>query len=89
MKKKDYKLFTIVEIDWLDSLHKFGWTNHKGNKIDDTQLEHKTVGFFRGNSKHCIHVCQSYGSEGEDSDRNVDALMQIPWCSITKIRVIK
>lgn len=89
MKIPAYKYLDVVEIEWLDSVHSSGW--HRENNPDwivkDSDLEHKTIGYYLTQTAKSITVIQSHGTPDRDTGkRNVDAEMSIPIRAITKIR---
>lgn len=85
---KKYKKFDKLEIHWLDSLHTSGWKSEEDIKTSDKELEHTSVGYFMREDKRSIVLIQSYQLGKDDGDTNVDAIMEIPKCSILKIKIV-
>lgn len=89
MKKP--KLWDIVQIDWLDSMHVGGW-QHFTDVIwheNAEHMKHSTVGFLAKQCKDSVTVVQSLTERWTDKHpMNIDALMCIPRCSITSITVL-
>jgi hypothetical protein len=78
------KKYKIVEITWLDSLHRAGWLDKE--EIEVTSLEgmtHKTIGYFFAEDKKSILVIQSYNTD------QADGIMEIPKKAILKVKLPK
>jgi len=90
-KSKKPKLWDIVQIDWLDSMHTTGWVKWHDNdwSHEANSLKHKTVGYVASMTDEYISVMQSFQDLWEDGHPKVfDALMTIPRKAITKITVL-
>lgn len=89
--KQKPRLWDIVQIDWLDSMHVGGWLKWENVDWHGTQnsLSHKSVGYVAYMDKASVHIVQSFQDLWEDGNpKCVDAVMQIPRCAITKITVL-
>lgn len=80
----------IIEIDWLDSCHQSGWLSESSVNNSIRDVSHRSIGYYLSEDKQQITFVQSYQNFGKkEDDRKVDAIMQIPKCAITKIRILK
>lgn len=89
MKKP--KLFDIVQIDWLDSMHVGGWQRWEDVdwKRNANTLNHKTTGYIAHQTDDAVSVVQSFSDMWENGHpTNVDAVMTIPRTAITRITVL-
>lgn len=85
------KLWDIVQIDWLDSMHVAGWQHYQNVKWykNAEHMKHSTVGFLSHQSKETVTVIQSLTDRWTNGNpTNVDAVMCIPRCSITSVTVL-
>lgn len=77
----------IIEIHWLDSMHTQGWMPPESADacVETPELEHVTAGYFWGQSKQHIAVCQSLNVH----NASVDSVMNIPKVAMTKVIVVR
>ncbi len=74
----------IIEVAWLDSLHKSGWMEERDVTITSKKdMTHYSVGYFWGEDEKSILFVQSRNTD------QVDAVMEIPKRAIIKMRKIK
>lgn len=88
---KNPRLWDIVQIDWLDSMHSSGW--HCTTDVDwkgrSSILPHKSVGYLAYRDRQSVTLVQSITDTWEDGrPTNVDAIMTIPRCAVTGITVL-
>jgi len=88
MRIPKLKKWQIIEIEWLDSCHLFGWTKDNLD-FEQKDLEHNTVGYFLKETEYSISVVQSRKHEVKEKGTSIDALMEIPKVAITKLSVLK
>lgn len=97
MDTKKLSKYDCIEIIWLDSHSKNGWTKPHDTQIwiDEAvnTMTIKTIGYFFNEDKDFIRICQSHdeqhlNTEGEGDD-NKDALFAIVKSCIAEIKVIK
>ena len=78
--------FQIIEITWLDSLHTSGWTKEDAAEMSPlNQMKQQSIGYFLRENKRAILIVQSKRDDGY----YVDAIMEIPKVSISKIKRLK
>lgn len=86
------KKWQPVEIFWVDSYRTHGWISlEEANVDEDYSLDHRTIGYFVGETSRQITVCQSSKTNEDlisEPETNIDAVMNIPKVAITKIRKI-
>lgn len=81
-----------VEIRWLDSYRQHGWVpilETDAYLETDHSLDHRTIGYFIGQTKRQVSVVQSSKTDKEliyHPETQVDAIMNIPKVCITKIK---
>jgi hypothetical protein len=84
-----FKKWDWVHILWEDSYQLHGWSPLDETGFDeDESLGHETLGFYIGETKRQITVCQSKKSSKELDDAphtNVNAVFSIPKSCILKI----
>jgi hypothetical protein len=86
LKKHNIPQFTIVEINWLDSVHGTGWHHLEDLTTDIKSIPHSTVGYCVHYDKDSIIVVQSKSTEKDHP--SIDSTMQIPRCCIKSIRTL-
>ena len=76
--------YDVVEITWLDSHSRSGWTNPSGVdrwiKEAEETMTIKTMGYFIHEDKNFIRICQSHDFQRRNEDRegdNIDGLFAI------------
>ena len=92
-----YKKYDILEISWLDSHSRSGWTDPREVKAWIERANNnfivKTIGYFFHEDDKFLRVCQSHDSQGQDKDGsgddNKDALFAIAKSCIQDIKVLK
>lgn len=88
---KKPKLWDIVQIDWLDSMHTTGWLHWKDHDWNHevNTLVHKSCGYVAQITEQSISLVQSFNDQWKDGNPAlVDAVMTIPRCSITAMTVL-
>lgn len=82
-----------IEILWIDSYRTHGWLPlDEADLENDDSLDHRTIGYYVGQTKRAISVCQSsktHSSFLESPDTQVDAIMSIPKKAIVKISKLR
>ena len=82
-----------VEIEWLDSYRTHGWLQLQEAMIDeDYSLDHRTMGYYLGETKRQISVCQSSKTDKNlisEPETQIDAVMNIPKSCIIRVRKLK
>ena len=83
------KKWDRIEILWVDSYRTNGWLPFNEVLIDeDYCLDHRTIGYYLGETKRQISVCQSSKTAEElisEPETQIDAVMTIPKKAITKL----
>ena len=79
-----YKKYQPIIIKWLDSVTENGW-NRDDYFDNENSIEQETIGMFSRETKRTIQV---YQSRGIDGSKLVNAMIQIPKCSIIKINIL-
>ena len=74
---------SIVEIRWVDSIQHSGW-RPRNDFAEDESLIHWTSGYLLKESDDRYFIAQSFGLDFP----NVDAVMEIPKCSVLSFRVV-
>lgn len=78
-----------LEIHWEDSYRTHGWLPlEEAMTEEDYCLDHRTIGYFVGETDRQISVCQSSKTDERlisEPDTQVDAVMHIPKAAITLI----
>lgn len=84
-----YKKWDRIEIIWLDSYRTHGWLPlEEAHVEEDYCLDHRTIGYFIGETKRQISVCQSSKKDKHlisEPETQIDAVMSIPKKCIVKI----
>lgn len=84
-----YPKLQLLEILWYDAVHDGDWVTEKEIDLPDTDIEHKTVGYFLMETDKTIAVVQSYGvAPDKDAGYHVDCIMRIPKVAIKLVRRI-
>ena len=90
MKIPKLNKWQIIEVEWIDSCHVFGWSKDSDYVFSDDDLVHNTIGYLLKETNYSIAMVQSRISKPSKTARNsVDALMEIPKCAIRKLRQLK
>jgi hypothetical protein len=83
------KKWDRVEILWVDSYRTHGWLPLEEAHIEeDYCLDHRTIGYYLGETPRQISVCQSSKTHEElitEPETQIDAVMNIPKKAITKV----
>ena len=82
-----------IEILWEDSYRTHGWLPFEEAHIEeDYCLDHRTIGYYLGETKRQISVCQSSKTDDQlitEPETQIDAVMNIPKKAIKKIIKLK
>lgn len=88
-----FKRWDIVEIEWEDSYQLHGWTTlEESGYWDDISLGHTSIGYYIGETKKQISICQSRKTDPElikSEITNVNALFHIPKSCIKRVKKIE
>lgn len=87
----DAELWDIVQIDWFDSMHTTGWVkwDHVDWANESNSLKHKSVGYLAHQNEESVSILQSLQNTWDEGHpKNIDAVMTIPRCAITRMRVL-
>ena len=83
------KKWDRIEILWVDSYRTHGWLPLEEAHVDeDSCLNHRTIGYYLGETPRQISVCQSSKTDEElikEPETQVDAVMNIPKKAIIKV----
>lgn len=83
------KKWDRIEILWLDSYRTHGWLALEDAHVEnDSCLDHRTIGYYLGETTRQISVCQSSKTAEELIDQpetQIDAVMNIPKNAITQV----
>jgi hypothetical protein len=83
------KKWDTVEILWVDSYRTHGWIAlNEANVDEDCSLDHRTIGYFLGETARQISVCQSSKTDALlicEPETQVDSVMSIPKASVVRI----
>lgn len=89
MKIKHYKKWDRIEIIWLDSYRTHGWLPLEDAHVEeDYCLDHRTIGYYIGETKRQISVCQSGKLDdrlNDEDETQIDAVMSIPKKAIIQV----
>lgn len=90
LRENTPRLWDIVQIDWLDSMHTSGWLKWEDITWGQQKcLQHKTVGYLAAQDKVSVTVIQSFQDHWQDGHpANIDAVMTIPRSAITTILIL-
>ena len=92
-KKLSAKIGDVVEVEWIDSIHKGGsWMWLSSIDWDELRgsLLYTTVGYLVEADESAIYICQSRAKQvAHDGDLLVDAMLAIPVCAIQNLVVLK
>ena len=84
-----YKQWDLIEILWVDSHMVHGWTRIEEIGLDeDYSLDHRSVGYYLGETPRQITICQSSKTNEEligEPEANVCGVFTIPKKAITKV----
>ena len=87
------KKWDRIEIIWLDSYRTHGWLPFEEAHIEeDYCLDHRTIGYYLGETKRQISVCQSSKTDDHlttEPETQIDAVMNIPKKAISKINRLR
>jgi len=83
MKKQ--KPLKIIEVHWLDSLAPYKIWNHKDSVSEFTCGHPHSIGYFVRKTSKVLTLAQSF----DPTVDNYGAIVNIPICSITKMRTIR
>lgn len=90
MKRKKWDR---IEILWVDSYRTHGWLPFEDAHVEeDYCLDHRTIGYYLGETSRQISVCQSSKTAEElisEPETQIDAVMSIPKRAITSIIQLK
>jgi hypothetical protein len=84
-----HKQWDMIEIIWHDSYRTHGWLPlEEAHVEEDYCLDHRTIGYYLGETPRQISVCQSSKTAEElitEPETQIDAVMNIPKKAITKV----
>lgn len=88
-----YKKWDMLEITWHDSYMVHGWTHVENIGLDDDiSLDHRSIGYYLGETPRQITICQSSKTNEEliyEPETNVCGVFTIPKRAIVKVNDLK
>lgn len=84
-----YKKWDLIEVLWHDSYMVHGWTHVENVGLDeDISLDHRSVGYYLGETPRQITICQSSKANEDlidEPETNVCGVFTIPKKAIVKV----